>query len=331
MSPLDEPGKFYHVKDVSCTHSNRITEVVEALAGELKWSLDLLAWIMDSLFELVGDADFIATLNSHWSSTRENVQERNDVALHLLLSSATRSFLSALCRRIAHLHIVSGRAVQFYRQQAAEAEQSGVAQLPSGQLQQAYQRMQQVTSAGLVPVEAFEKMLNTLGNDIKHAYSVYLPALFKQNINPPQGKQIDMMLKSSQTQMEVIMLLSRAVPPAFVPLVKKFFAEDLPPMRAQMDPARLFFADYAMLGGVQDDKGSLAARAAGGPYYDALTRVELWPGKPGMKPWRRCVRCPAVMEDVSPNRPSVNYIIAQQRKCSCGGSWGLLAKDKLVL
>lgn len=316
--------------------------MVEALAGELKWSLDLLAWIMDCLFELMGDEKFMENINGKFAAASEYLQERNDVALHLLLSSSTRSFLSALCRRITHLDGISSKAVDFYRRQAAEAEQSGVGKLPSGQLQQAYQRMQQVTSSSLVPVHEFERMLNTLGHDIKNAYAVYLPALLKQSSNPPQGKQIDMMLKSSQTQMEVIMLLSRAVAPAFVPLVKNFFSEHLPAMRAQTDPAQLFFADFTALG-VQDDKGSLAARAArnggAGTYHDGFKRVELHPstttttaaGAGATKPWRRCVRCATVMEDVSPNRPGVTYILAQQRKCSCGGSWGLLAKGKLVL
>ncbi|TQW09662.1 mediator of RNA polymerase II transcription subunit 16 [Cordyceps javanica] len=306
-------------------------QVVEALAGELKWSTSLLAWIMDCLLELGSDEQFMENLSGKISTASEYLQERNDVALHLLLSSATRSFLSAMCRRILHLDTVSGRAVEFHRQQEAEAEQSGMARLPSEQLQQAYRRMHQVTSSSLVPVAEFERMLNALGHDVKQAYGMYLPALLKQSSHPPQGKQIDLMVKQSQNQMEVIMLLSRQVPPAFVPVVRKFLTEDLRVMRAQTDPARLFFADYAALG-VQDDKSSLAARAArGGAYYDGFKRVELRPGAQGAKPWRRCVRCPTVMEDVSPNRPGVTYVVAQQRKCSCGGSWGLLNKNTLVL
>lgn len=266
-----------------------------------------------------------------FTGASEYLQERNDVALHLLLSSSTRSFLSAICRRIAHLDNVSGKAVEFYRRQAAEAEQSGVAKLPSGQLQQAYQRLQQITSSSLVPVVEFEKMLNVLGNEIKQSYTTYLPALFKQSNNPPQGKQIDMMVKSSQVQMEVIMLLTRVLPPAFLPLIKKLFTLDLKEMRQRMDPAKLFFADFVPLG-VQDDKTSLAARKErGGSFYDVFKRVELRTGTPGGKPWRRCVRCAAVMEDLNPNRPAVTYVLSQQRKCSCGGSWGLLAKDQLVL
>ncbi|KAM3562348.1 hypothetical protein MY1884_001847 [Beauveria asiatica] len=315
MSPLDEP------------------EVVEALAGELKWGMDLLAWIMDCLFELYNDEQFMQNLKGKLSAASEYLQERNDVALHLLLSSPTRSFLLALCRRISHLDGVSARTLEFYRQQAAEAERSGVARLSSGQLQQAYQRMQQVTSSSLVPVAEFEKMLNTLNHDINQVYAVYLPALLRQAHHPPQGKQIDMRIKSSQAQMEVVMLLSRHVPPAFMALVRKLFVDDLGAIRAQLDPAALFFADFTALG-VQDDKASLAARAArngGGPYYDSFKRVELQRGTRGTKPWRRCVRCPTLMEDVSPNRPGVTYVLAPQRKCSCGGSWGLLTKDKMVL
>ncbi|EGX89926.1 RNA polymerase II Mediator complex subunit Sin4 [Cordyceps militaris CM01] len=334
VSPLDEPGKSF-ISYNTClplTHSDRIIEVVEALAGELKWSIDLLAWILDCLFELMSDETFVQHLNGKLSTAAEYLQERNDVALHVLLCSSTRSFLLAMCRRIAHLDGISFRAVEFYRKEAAEAEQSGVARLPSGQLQQAYQRMQRVTSTSLVPVGEFEKMLNTLGHDVKQAYAVYLPALLKQSSHPPQGKQIDHMVRSSQAQMEMVMLVSRQVPPAFMPLIKKFLMDDLRAMRAQTDPAQLFFADYAALG-VQDDACSLAARAArGGSYYDVFKRVELRPSATlAVKPWRRCVRCPAVMEDVSSNRPGVTYVVAQQRKCSCGGSWGLLAKDKLVL
>ncbi|OAA73694.1 RNA polymerase II Mediator complex subunit Sin4 [Cordyceps fumosorosea ARSEF 2679] len=326
--------------ETRCSRWMNQAKVVEALAGELKWSMDLLAWIVDCLFELMGDETFVENLTGKPLAVAEHLQARNVVALHVLLTSSTRGFLSALCRRIAHLDGISERAVEFYRQQAGEAERSGVARLPSEQLQRAYQRMRQVTSASLVPAVAFEAMLKTLGDDVKQAYAAYIPVMLKQSSNghhpPPQAKQMDMLLKTSQTQMEVIMLLSRQVPPPLGSVVKKLFTEDLPALRAQTDPAKLFFADYRSLD-VQDDAGSLAARAArgigegGGPYYDVFKRVELSPGQKGRPPWRRCVRCPTVMEDISPTRPGVTYVVAQKRKCSCGGSWGLLTGDKLVL
>lgn len=40
--------------------------------------------------------------------------------------------------------------------------------------------------------------------------------------------------------------------------------------------------------------------------------------------WRRCVRCAAVMEDVCNQKPGLTFVLAQQRRCACGGNWGLL-------
>ncbi|KAM7209300.1 mediator of RNA polymerase II transcription subunit 16 [Naviculisporaceae sp. PSN 640] len=45
--------------------------------------------------------------------------------------------------------------------------------------------------------------------------------------------------------------------------------------------------------------------------------------------WRRCVRCAAVMEDVWGHRPGFTFVLAQQRKCSCGGNWGLVPKSSI--
>ncbi|KAK4242361.1 hypothetical protein C8A03DRAFT_40329 [Achaetomium macrosporum] len=42
--------------------------------------------------------------------------------------------------------------------------------------------------------------------------------------------------------------------------------------------------------------------------------------------WRRCVRCASVMEDIWANRPGYNFVLAQQRKCACGGSWGVVPR-----
>ncbi|KAL2255836.1 hypothetical protein VTK26DRAFT_2634 [Humicola hyalothermophila] len=42
--------------------------------------------------------------------------------------------------------------------------------------------------------------------------------------------------------------------------------------------------------------------------------------------WRRCVRCAAVMEDVWNPKPGFTFVLAQQRRCACGGNWGLLPR-----
>jgi mediator of RNA polymerase II transcription subunit 16, fungi type len=93
---------------------------------------------------------------------------------------------------------------------------------------------------------------------------------------------------------------------------------------------------------VDDDPRSLARKKAKGVYIDVFKRVALENGhKEGQKggdgvgegagpQWRRCARCASVMEDVLGNRPGFTYVLAQQRKCSCGGNWGLLPKGALV-
>jgi mediator of RNA polymerase II transcription subunit 16 len=36
------------------------------------------------------------------------------------------------------------------------------------------------------------------------------------------------------------------------------------------------------------------------------------------------------MENVYGHRPGFTFVLAQQRKCACGGSWGLLHKGAMV-
>ncbi len=45
-------------------------------------------------------------------------------------------------------------------------------------------------------------------------------------------------------------------------------------------------------------------------------------GSSGEPQWRRCVRCGAVMADLWSGKPGYNFVLTQQRKCVCGGSWG---------
>ncbi|QUC18758.1 uncharacterized protein UV8b_02999 [Ustilaginoidea virens] len=311
MSPLDEH------------------EVVDALAGCAKWSVELLSWLVDCLFELMNDEEFTQrVVPQRFSELNGYLQERNDVSLHLLLASSSRSFLSAVCRRVALLEAISNKAMEFYKEQASGDSPAGGKAI-NPQLQQAYQRMQRVTSTSVIKVAEMEKLLNVLGQDIRQAYATYLPQMVKSQAKAPQGKHLDVALKTTQIQFEVAMLLCSSLPPFFLPVVKKLFAKDVPALRKVADPAKLFFADFELLG-VQEDKRSLAARRAKGVYVDMFKKVELRSGSGGAR-WRRCARCASVMEDVFGSRPGYTFVLGQQRKCSCGGYWALLPKGKLVL
>ncbi|CAJ0546019.1 Ff.00g094920.m01.CDS01 [Fusarium sp. VM40] len=310
LSPLDEP------------------EVIETLGGCARWALDLIAWLMDCLFELMSDNHFQGLLTrERFSEVSPYLHAKNNVALHFLMSSSSRGFLSAICRRLSHLEALSGRAIEFYRRQSAVVE-GGTGGRAAPQLQQAYMAMQQVTSSALVKVSEVEALLTELSKEIRQAYQVYLPTFVKSQQNPPQGKQIDMAIKAARVQIELSMLLSASPPPAFIQIIKKFFTTDLPAFRKTIDPGRLFFADYDLLE-VQDDEHSLAAKKARGMLYvDVFKRMQIRPSP--NKQWRRCSRCTAVMEDVFGSRPGFTFVLGQQRKCSCGGQWTLLPKGHVA-
>ncbi|GJC99681.1 RNA polymerase II mediator complex subunit Sin4 [Colletotrichum higginsianum] len=317
-------------------------EVVDALAGCAKWSLDLLSWLTDCLFALLDDQQFLALLTpQRFSEISTYLQSRSDVSLHLLLCSSTRGFLSAVCRRILHLEILSNRAIEFYERRAAMQKATD----PSSQnkalhvvLYKAYQKMQRVTSSSLIKVQEFDRLLTVLNNDIRSAYQSSFASLAK----PPGAggqKALDAQIKNAQTRCELSMLLAASPPPAFLPVLLKFFNTDLKTYRAQADPSKLFFADFTLLE-IDDDRRTLAARKAKGRFIDVFKRVELaTPSADSTKEgedaklaqWRRCVRCSAVMEDVFGSRPGFTFVLAQQRKCSCGGHWGLLPKDVLII
>lgn len=332
ITPLDEHGMLPPGRDEnSWTLTQATAEVVEALAGCVKWSLDLLSWLTGCLFELTVDDNFMQRLApSRFSELVAYLHERNNISLHLILCSSSRGFLSALCRRIVHLQGLSNRAIEYYRRrQSAVADQTGSGKPPNPQLQQAYQKMQQVTASSHVKAAEFEKLLNVVGSDVRQAYKAFLPTWINNGPNPPQGKQMDTAIKSARLQFELGMLLGATPPPAFLPVMKKLLAKDLPAFLEDTDPAALFFADYTLLG-VEDDERSLATRRARGAHVDLFRRVELKRSATGPQ-WRRCTRCASLMEDITTaGRPGFLFIVSQQRRCSCAGYWALLPEGKLV-
>ncbi|KAJ9134015.1 Mediator of RNA polymerase II transcription subunit 16 [Pleurostoma richardsiae] len=344
LSPLDEP------------------EVVDALAGCAKWALDLLSWLSDCLFNLLDDPKFMSLLHPHrFAEMTAYLQSKNDVSLHLLLCSSTRGFLSASCRRLQHLESLSNRAIQYYENKAAmqNATNPGhAATHTTSTLHNAYIKMQRYTAASLIKVQEFEKLLNVLAGDIRSAYQTSLASLSQRQPQQQGGKpgQNEAAAKRAQMHCELNLMLASSPPNSFLPVINKFFHSELKAFRRSADPARLFFADFGLLE-VEDDRRSLAARRAARRHVDIFKRVELAaPGpeqrealrarndKAGRHPqgfdnesreqpprlWRRCVRCASVMEDANGTRPGFNFVLAQQRKCSCGGNWGLLPRWSLV-
>lgn len=330
LSPLDEP------------------EVVDALAGCAKWSIDLVSWLSDALFSLMNDPEFQVLLQpGRFPEISNFLKTRSDPSLQIVLSSSTRGFVSALCRRLGHLESISQKAIDFYERKAAiqnAVDPSTHAKMPHVLLYNAYRRMQSITHNSLIKVSDFDRLLSKLSSDIRLAYQNAFAGLASQQKNEdnsqPGQKVVDQQVKNAQVRSELSVLLDAQPPPPFLPVLRKFFNTDLRAFRAQTDPARLFFADYSLLE-VSDEPRVLAERKAASQYVDVFRRVEMTPAtqsrdadraKPGGSPisWRRCVRCSAVMEDMVGTRPGFTFVLAQQRRCACGGYWALLARDSLL-
>lgn len=273
------------------------------------------------------------------------------MALHLLLCSSTRGLLVAICRRLQHLEALGNSVAGYWQKNGQHAHADG--KTPNVALQGAYQRMQQITSTSVVKAHEFEKLLNHLGADIRSTYSTVLPAIVSKAAHqpPPQAgaaisKGMDAAIKTAQMQCELGMLLGGPIHPMFRKVLGQFFTNHLAAFRATVDPAKLFFKDYGLLEVAADSAASLEKKRAAGIYVDMFRKgpmspadvagrsegggtvagVPVWSGQ-----WRRCVRCASVMEDVVSQRPGFTYVLSQQRKCACGGSWGLLPKDSLLV
>ncbi len=351
LSPLDDP------------------DVVDALAGCAKWAVDLLCWLTDCIFNLLGDPNFMAILSDpkRFPELASYLQARGDVSLHMLLCSSTRGFILAACRRLTHLEQLSTRATQYYERQVQT--QPGASNRPPPALYVAYVKMQQCTNSSLIKVAEFEKLVISLSKDIGANYQRTLSALAQRGGGRQQGQgqggsANDAIAKKAQAHSELDMLLAGNPPPTFRDALLKFFNTNVTAFQATTDPAKLYFANFGLLE-VDDDPKSLAAKKVKGVYVDVFKRVGLLSrgakGKGGTgasssssngvngantngstagaaassgedtgPQWRRCVRCTSVMEDIYGQRPGFTFVLAQQRKCSCGGNWGLLSRGSLV-
>lgn len=316
--------------------------------------MDLICWLADSLFCLLDDRKFLDFLNQQqFSEMRGYLLSKNEVALHMVLSSVTRGLLSAVCRRLWHLNGISQKAVSYYENLAANTSNDPNA--PPGirprmpPLQEAYQKILRCTSTSLIKVQEFEKLLITLGADIRKQYNESFAGLAKsaaaapqqqnQNPNAQRANAGEEAVKRAKAHCELELLLASGGPPAatFLKVVDKFFKEDLAEFRAHTDPAGLFYGNYDILE-VDDGAKALSMRRQRGAKVDLFKRFEI--SRKGAKAnngedeiaWRRCARCGSVMEDIAvvPSKPGINFVLSQQKNCCCAGRLALLSPGKLV-
>lgn len=275
------------------------------------------------------------------------LRSKNEIALHLVLCSATRGLLSAVCRRITLLDSFSTRAITWYENREKANQNAGGASDPRAAahaaLYAAYQKIRRHTSSSLIKADEFDKLLTSLSADIRSAYNTSLAPLGEkaakaasnsqaaqgQNSNAPRPDVAQEAISRGRQHCEMNLLLLQAPPPSFVSVVDKFFNKDLKEFRAHSDVAKLYFGDYSILE-VQDGPRTLAKRKAAGLKVDLFKKVEvsrqMRHDAKGRILWRGCARCGSIMEDLvmGTNKPGLSFLLRQQGHCCCGGRMAVL-------
>ncbi|KAI1769447.1 RNA polymerase II mediator complex subunit Sin4 [Hypoxylon sp. FL1150] len=322
MTPLDEP------------------DVVNALAGCVKWSTDLLCWLCDSLFCLFSDAEFMKLIKQpQLNQLTQYLHSKNQIALHLILCSATRGLLSAVCRRITLLDSFSTRAISWYENREKKSPNATQANSSHQALYAAYQRIRLYTSSSLIKADEFDKLLTSLGADIRSAYNTSLRAASnhaQQNSNAPKPDISQEAIARGRQHYELQMLLLQAPPASFAAVIDKFFNKDIKEFRQHSEVAKLYFADYSILE-VIDGPRTLEKRKREGIRVDLFKRIEISRkdsagSAKSQLPWRVCARCGSVMEDLSVvignKQPGLAFLLRQQLMCCCGGRMALLPQEE---
>jgi mediator of RNA polymerase II transcription subunit 16 len=206
-----------------------------------------------------------------------------------------------------------------------------------------------LTSSTILRIKTIETLLSSLTSLIKTAYSTHTPPY------PPPARNA----------LEIKMLFGGGFPDAFKSVIYELFRNEglLDAVREDIEPAKLFFADFTMLE-VDEDPISVSRRRKAGMTMDCFRKG--WLENPDKKDdgasvhaivnggvgigigsgstngglmggggrqgarWRRCARCAAVMEDVLTNRQALQWLVMQQRRCFCSGYWDTLAPGDTV-
>ena len=357
-SPLEDPGKSLSLARV--LGADWLLEVINALAGSVRWILDLMTWVIDTLLtldtNLPSGMDLTNANNFSLADLFNYLRSSNTISLHLLLSSPCRGFLTAICRRLSHLDYIARKAIVhptsstsgFWLTSTPTSQNGGtsnqastpqVAQPGSGlspALRSAYVQIATLTNKTILPIKTFETLLMSLTSNIKNSYASHNPPL---SGSPAAEK--------TRNILEIKMLFGGSLPDAFKPVIVELFRKEglLDSVREEIEPAELFFADFAMLE-IDEDAVSVERRRRSHMTMDSFRKgwlanprvkqngiavngtAEGTGGEPsGGRPtsrWRRCARCAAVMEDVLSQRQALQWLIMQQRRCFCSGYWNTL-------
>jgi mediator of RNA polymerase II transcription subunit 16 len=300
-----------------------------------------MAWLTDTLLTLPSTLppgmDLTNVKGFSLTELHAHLVQTNTVSLHLLLSSSTRGFLTAICRRLSHLDWIARRAITPSASNTGSGtpntQGSNPDKQPSPALRNAYLHIATITTNTILRIKTIDTLLSALTASIKDVYGTILP---KSQAN---DKSTDKANDKARNAYEIKIAFGGPFPEAFKPIIVELFKPDglLSTVREDIEPAKLFFADFSLLE-VNEDKASLAKRKASGMTMDCFRKAWLPNPKKGVQleegkqvaRWRRCARCAAVMVDVLTERRALQWLVMQQRRCFCSGYWDTVAAGEMV-
>ncbi|KAI1000695.1 hypothetical protein K3495_g7503 [Podosphaera aphanis] len=318
-------------------------EIINSLAGSVKWVIDLLAWLVDTLLALPrtlpANIDLTNISNLSLPDLLAYLHSKNIISLHFVLASSTRGFLTAICRRLQHLDYVAQKAIML------PSTPGTCPPLLSHSLRVAYKRIASLLSNSILKFETVEKLLTSISSHVKTAYANHTSSLG----NPGHAEK-------ARNILEIKIMFGGSFPDGFKSVIVELYRSGglLDTVRAEIDEGRLFFLDFSLLQ-ADDDEASIEKRKTMNKTMDYFKRVWLEnpPKKPDEAPssvarnifehssistpggsqspkWRRCTRCAAVSEDVMPQRQSLQWLVMHQRRCLCSGYWNTLPLGEMV-
>ena len=233
--------------------------------------LDFLAWLIDTLLTLPTTLPYSIDLTKASSLSLPellaHLHSTNTISLHLILSSPIRGFLTAICRRLQHLDYIARKAIVYPganspNPQIDNPNAQHQPTAPSPALRAAYWQIASLTSATILRIKTMETLLGSLASLIKTAYA---------SNNPPlTGSQAAVKARNT---LEIKMLLGSSFPDVFKNVIVELFKKEglLDAVKDEIEPARLFFADFTMLE-VDEDPISVGKRKALGKTMDCFQK-----------------------------------------------------------
>ena len=316
-------------------------EVLHSLTGVIRYSIDLIAYIIDALFELRKHPRLSSTTPLTKAALQSVLIEQNSPALALLLSSTPRTLLHHNLRALRGLLTSSTKHLTPTTPLARKQAFTAVISL--------------IETGAIVKVAAFERLVSEVDTAIKKAYATTTPATTDAGrADAERSLLIEGILPDCFLTPHSVLegLLGPSITHRTGHPTENTTTSSLDRLKKDVDLGRLYFKDFSWLE-VSDDlqtrrwsqshrvdamrKTVMTLSRAGAAavvtrfpdtssdddYHDGGDIDRHADGADDRPPrrWRRCTRCCAYMEENPSSAANSFGNGLLERMCFCGSTW----------